>query len=61
MKPHKPVTDLGLTDDEMQRMIDGARVAFGSPDEYGNTYPNQPPLQQPPQKGKIPHEKSLRR
>jgi hypothetical protein len=31
------VEDLGLSEEEMQRMIDGARTAFSH--DYGNKYP----------------------
>lgn len=33
----KTVQDLGLSDEEMQRIIDGARVAFSH--DYGNEMP----------------------
>jgi hypothetical protein len=56
MKP-KNITDLGLSDEEMHRMLHGARVAFGPPDEYNNTpTPTfEAPRQPPPQKGKVKH------
>lgn len=57
----KNIQDLGLSEQEMQRMIDGARVAFSH--DYGNEMPAgtaplgqvAPPRQPTKQRGKIKH------
>jgi hypothetical protein len=58
----KSIEDLGLSDEEMQRMIDGARVAFSH--DYGNEYAPgtsgplgqiTPPRQPVKQRSKVKH------